>query len=187
MLGNDDEKNGSSWASCRRGCACLAPGELASAGMCSRVWAPCPITTYSTAASHSTLHIRCAHLALAFSLDLTAPCSCSAPPATPWMRPTTHVRALQGATRGGTGRSGCARQGGLRFCSMMVFTAAFQASGDSIHPLGIRSDCSPPRPELAQRARAHTHIATEHCRGPLRARRGEALRRALCSAQGVQG
>ena len=126
-------------------------------------------------------------LTLPLPSRLTAPCSCSAPPATPWMRPTTHVRALQGATRGGTGRSGCARQGGLRFCSMMVFTAAFQASGDSIHPLGIRSDCSPPRPELAQRARAHTHIATEHCRGPLRARRGEALRRALCSAQGVQG
>jgi hypothetical protein len=47
---------------------------------------------------------------------------------------------------GSDGRQGCTQHRGLRFCSIRVFTAAFQASGDSIHPLGIRLDCSPPRP-----------------------------------------
>jgi len=64
-----------------------------------RVWAPCPITTYSTVASHSTLHIRCAHLALAFSLD----------GALQLLRATRHALdaahdACQGATGGNTGR-----------------------------------------------------------------------------------
>ncbi len=48
------------------------------------------------------------------------------------------------------GRQGCKQHRGLRFCSIRVFIAAFQASGDSIHPLGIRLDCSPPRPTHVQ-------------------------------------
>ena len=44
---------------------------------------------------------------------------------------------------------------GLRFCSIKVVMAAFQTSGDSIHPLGLRPDCSPHRPRRvhAQHAR----------------------------------
>jgi hypothetical protein len=52
----------------------------------------------------------------------------------------------QAGAGGSDGRQGCTQHRGLRFCSIRVFTAAFQASGDSIHPLGIRLDCSPPRP-----------------------------------------
>ena len=61
---------------------------------------------------------------------------------------------------GRVGWKGCTQHRGLRFCSIRVFTAAFQASGDSIHPLGIRLDCSPPRPTHVH-ARPFRDVHTE--------------------------
>ena len=61
---------------------------------------------------------------------------------------------------GRDGWKGCTQHRGLRFCSIRVFTAAFQASGDSIHPLGIRLDCSPPRPTHVH-ARPFRDVHTE--------------------------
>ena len=91
---------------------------------------------------------------------------------------------------GRDGWKGCTQHRGLRFCSIRVFTAAFQASGDSIHPLGIRLDCSPPRPTHVH-ARPFRDVHTEQ--NPSEPYMLASLHKAhgrspsLCAAAGTRG